>query len=502
MSNSNYRIPNGWIGRIEDATYHDQVLPIYRDNPLIEALPPIMLEEEILRRLTHIPDMDAEHRTLPWEQRVHLIQCIDGFFQPMPKHVDLCSQISTLIRKSYMARNPLQFGFWPQLNRDIDVLKEQLKITSSSRNRKSAMSMAMIGISGIGKSRALEEILLLYPQVIHHSSYRGFSFCWEQLVWLKLECPHNGSVKSLAFSFFQQIDSCLGTNYQHDYSIRRRVSKEDLLAAMARVGAIHSLGVLVIDEIQALSHTKSGGAEEMLNFFVELVNLMGLPIIMVGTYKAKSLFSQAFRQARRATSRCAVLWDRMKFDQEWAVFVETLWEYQYTKQKIELTTHNSYVLYDISQGITDIAIKVYILAQILAITTKVEQLSPALFQEAARIGLPLVQPFLDALRSNDVKELSKMEDIEPLDMTGLVDAMIDTRTAVGSAVDPIPMKGDISSTSSPSHDVANEGLLSVLKEDSAEIQVYDQLREHHYVAPVDHELGFDERSHTEDLGGQ
>ena len=55
---------------------------------------------------------------------------------------------------------------------------------------------------------------------------------------------------------------------------------------MCRVGWIHCLGLLVIDEIQHLNQAKSGGAEKMLNFFLQLMNTLGLPVVLIGTYGA------------------------------------------------------------------------------------------------------------------------------------------------------------------------------------------------------------------------
>ncbi len=38
----------------------------------------------------------------------------------------------------------------------------------------------------------------------------------------------------------------------------------------------------------------------MLNFFVTLVNTIGLPVILVGTPKARDIFEKDFRSARRS----------------------------------------------------------------------------------------------------------------------------------------------------------------------------------------------------------
>lgn len=55
------------------------------------------------------------------------------------------------------------------------------------------------------------------------------------------------------------------------------------MALMSQIANVHAIGVLVIDEIQHLSMSRSGGVEKMLNFFVTLVNVIGLPVVMVGT---------------------------------------------------------------------------------------------------------------------------------------------------------------------------------------------------------------------------
>ena len=51
-----------------------------------------------------------------------------------------------------------------------------------------ADSLSIIGISGIGKTTAIERLSLMYPQVIKHETYEGQSFNRTQIVWLKIDC--------------------------------------------------------------------------------------------------------------------------------------------------------------------------------------------------------------------------------------------------------------------------------------------------------------------------
>ena len=56
--------------------------------------------------------------------------------------------------------------------------------------KSTALSYSLIGCSGSGKSTTLQRILNLYPQVIYHEKYN-----FTQLVYLKIDCPHDGSLK-------------------------------------------------------------------------------------------------------------------------------------------------------------------------------------------------------------------------------------------------------------------------------------------------------------------
>lgn len=103
----------------------------------------------------------------------------------------------------------------------------------------------ILGISGVGKSTAVEQILSLYPQVIYHSRYSNRSCTNTQLVWLKLECPSDASVKGLCLNFFQAVDDILETSYYFSYGGRGRRTLNELMPDVARVASFVHLGVLV-----------------------------------------------------------------------------------------------------------------------------------------------------------------------------------------------------------------------------------------------------------------
>jgi hypothetical protein len=202
-----------------------------------------------------------------------------------------------------------------------------------------------------------------------------------------------------------------------------------MLPRMARVGALHRLGILVVDEIQNLNEAKSGGDKRMLNFFVQLVNTMGLPVVLIGTPKARPLLMREFRQARRSTGQGVPVWNTMAFNEIWQLFVESLWRYQYVQQPVALTAPLSQTFYDETQGITDFVIKLFMLAQIRAIVTGQERITVEIVRSVAADSLSFARLALSALRRGDHAALQQFEDLQPLDIEPYLEqARLDQQT--------------------------------------------------------------------------
>ena len=414
MNNQNL-IPPTQV-KIANAIYIRQNIPNYADNPLIEALPRILSTEESMKKLAFYPDYDESMRELPNEERYHILEDIVRFFTPLNIHLDLERRISRVIRTGYIERNPIKNGFW----KNNDTRTSKVNEYSISQygddddfHSTSAYGFNIVGISGIGKSLAVERIIRLYPQVIVHSKYNGRKFTYSQIVWLKLDCPFDGSIKGLCINFFQTVDSILGTSYIKNYGKSR--TTDEMLPFMALVAANQGIGVLVIDEIQRLSLARSGGVEKMLNFFVQMVNMVGVPIILVGTYKSLSIFEGNFSQMRRGTGQGDLVWDRMSMNKEWELFVKALWYFQYTK-KVCLLEENPKlieILYEETQGITDLAVKAYMLAQERAIETGKEELTASIIRSVCLDKFRIIRPALEALKAKSKNALARFEDAYP-----------------------------------------------------------------------------------------
>lgn len=397
----------GFIGHQAVADYHISEDPMYRHNAYVEALPPVISVESVAEAMRRHPVYNESERNRSAEYRLQAVQRISNFMEPLPVHLDLEQRFSRMIRNGYMARNPISAEWTKQLRCAFPDLMSG-KIPPVIRSTASGFSV--IGTSGVGKSTAIESVLSLYPQVISHTRYNDHIFERKQLVWLKLECPHNGKSRGLCLNFFQMIDAVLGTNYYRKY-LNSKLDATQILPKMAALSSALGLGVLVIDEIQRLLIRKDA-SEEMMNFFVELINTIGVPVVVVGTFRALHLITKEFAQIRRSAGQGDFVWANFAHDEIWDFFLENLWTYQWTQKNVPLTDALNQALYEESQGIPDIAVKLYMIAQWQAIGES-ETITPALIRSVAKESLKLAQPVLNALKRRDFEALKDINDILP-----------------------------------------------------------------------------------------
>ena len=406
-------IPNGVEATI--ANYRDQKLPEYNANPMIQALPPIMSDREFLKSATRMPNFSPEERIFEPHLRFHCVERLSRYFDPINKTLELQRIISVLLMQGYLARNILQPQYARRANQIYQAIQNKggKTIEEYVNEPTSASGFTFIGPSGMGKTTNLKNILDLYPQVIAHPEHNVY-----QLVWIKVDCPHAGSLKGLCIDVFKEIDRLLGTNYFKKFGSTRN-SEDYMLAQVAQLAHTHHLGMLVIDEMQNLVNARRS-KDDLLNFLVKMDNIIGVPVIRVGTNEAYPILQGNFRNARRGTGKGGVLWDRMKQEDEdewdeWQFFVEGMWKYQWTKKYTDLTDKIYEALYFETQGIIDLVVKLFKMVQWRAIAEGGDEIITVdLIHDVADEGLYLVKPMLDSIRSGDTEWMLTYKDIAPL----------------------------------------------------------------------------------------
>jgi hypothetical protein len=220
-----------------------------------------------------------------------------------------------------------------------------------------------------------------------------------QVAWLRVECPHDASPRALCTSFFEKLDELLGTEYDKQYGGSRSTTNI-MIPNVTRLIRHHHLGLLVIDEIQNLFQRTSNASKDLKDFIVRIINDLRVPVLMVGTAETAEFLSTSFRMSRRATGLLQPNWGRLlEHEREWVRFSDALWEYRYVQNESPLTPELRHVFFDLTQGIPDLGVKLYFLAQRHAINERIEQVTEAVLKRVSDTALVQNKRYLQDLRA-------------------------------------------------------------------------------------------------------
>lgn len=157
------------------AIYQAADNPLYKNNPFVEALPPMLAGRSLISRLSSFPAYSDEDRDKSPGIRIQLLSNLYEFYQPLPMTVELYTQIYT----------SMQMGFGRQCGVEgrkalIDGYKSMIG-NETSFSAGGGDSFAFVGASGLGKSTALNHVLSLFPKVIEHEEYNGDKMFCKQI---------------------------------------------------------------------------------------------------------------------------------------------------------------------------------------------------------------------------------------------------------------------------------------------------------------------------------
>lgn len=408
MSNIIY-LPNG-MEAIE-AQYSNFPLAEFNENPFIQALPPLADKSTMIKKMTVNPLFDEQEREADAVYRLHMINRLYQFYQPLPIHLRIWEMIHSLIMQGYLARNPFDSNYVRYINETgKSIINRTYDINSRKNFRTTASAGTLIGFSGMGKTTSFNRVLSNIPQIIVHNEYRGQHFSQIQLVYLKLDAPPTSSLKALCLQFFMKVDELLGSNNYKKY-VSRNMSVDSMLPLIGQLAHNIGLGLLVIDEIQNIRN-KSGN--QIMNFFVNLIN-SGVNLALIGTPSSYELFSKELRLARRLTGNSEIIYNNMDYNEEFKFLLESMWKYQWTRKYTPITEELAKVFYEETQGISSLIVSLFVYSQQTAIQTGKEELTVELVRKVAKEKFKLMREMLDAIRSGNPYKIMKYEDIRRLE---------------------------------------------------------------------------------------
>lgn len=403
-----------------EAIYTPQRIPHYRGNPLIEALPPSLDDDDMLRSLFCVPDFTEDQRDWSKSERLQMIAQLSNFMVPMDRHIHLAQSLDTLLRQGYVGRAPRTAAAHQIFTQLYEQQKAGRAFQPTATQLTTQLSAALVGVSGMGKTTTIKRILSRFPEVIHHPELGVY-----QVPYIHIETPYDGaSVKGIAASIFRKIDKLLPDAHYGEQYGSSRSGAETLMNHAARVLHTHATGLLVVDEIQNLENSPKN-RDALMTLLVSASNELGLPILFAGTNKAERLLAMDFRQARRSTSVSPTAWGTFRRGghetaDEWEDFLSVLWRFQWIRKPAELNPFIADLFYHYSQGVADIAVKLFALAQARAIHDGSETIDGTLIDSVAKNELGIVMPMIEALRNNDLNALANYKDIAPTKLDTLL----------------------------------------------------------------------------------
>lgn len=342
-------------------------------NPYYDMLPAVD-DKLSLKSFEFLPKIDHNERLWPLQLKVHCISRLDDIFYPLRSHAEFLEIIPDLIKSTYSSRNPLSPIYKKQIVRE-NFLSE------SNDNFIRGKIVRVTGISGVGKSISIERYLSIYPQVISHRYYKGEPFYNQQIVWVSVNFPADGKLRSLLAHSLCEIDLLLGAEYRNmrpNYGF----THEKYLNFLTRVLFIHGTGLLVIDSCDNFRYMNSGETHGFLEFLNSLVGL-GLSIIMIGSPEVLEI---------TAPVQYEIKWKRFIRGTEWNSFFDVLLNYQWTEQSAVLKEELSLALLDESAGIIDIAKKIYKMTQVVAVQNGLKSIDANLIRRVSQSRFRLLKP--------------------------------------------------------------------------------------------------------------
>ncbi len=351
-------------------------------NPWLLALErPIESKGALRDRLTRTIDVDETDRNASRMRRTQLLLRQLRFIHPLGSMRVCYEQMVLAMFEGYATRNPLRPSH-PSPSADALVAPA------------TGIGFVVVGRSGVGKSTVAERSLSLIPGVIEHVSFEGRPFSRYQIPWLKMNCGSNS--KEFCENLIREVDRLLGTSYHADLCTPS-TPRHKIVGYLLGILDIHGLGLLCIDDVQNLFIGNSADQAQIVETLVRIVNILKIPLVVLGTEEAMPIFQIRFDTARRLTGLPTIVIHPLEEGPEWISFCERLWGMRVVRMDGPMPADFAPRLLGLSRGITDFAVKLVLFAQHRALAFKMERLDVDLLAEVYEIAIILVRDKLKNL---------------------------------------------------------------------------------------------------------
>ncbi len=356
--------------RVVSAVYEPGV-----DNPYLAAMPSMLSTAEFNRSIRSEPPLPPNLPSMAASERRQWLPVLQTAFFPMPYMYVVYDILFRAIRTAYMTR------------KSVEVTRQVNELFSSRGGgwyASQAESGSVLGVAGLGKTSTIMRILNTMPQVVCHERFIQQPFFRKQILYLRVECPSDSSVKSLAYSIAAAMDSAIGSNYTDTMMSLRSAAASALATKIKILCLTHCVGLIVIDEIQNVVDTakRTRQLKPLVKFLLELTNDTGTAVYFVGTPAVEDLFLST-EHLKRRTRGLRLL--PLRPDGLYRSFLDFIFRYQITPAAAPITEALANKIYDCSGGVPAYILKIFSEAQAQALLNGDDRIDGKAIQAAVKL---------------------------------------------------------------------------------------------------------------------
>ena len=302
---------------------------------LIKKLPPMLSGSALEQALSILPEYDPEIIDQDAATRLIALSDLYKVFVPNQMSKEIYSKLYLALLRSLQKKDGILRVRQSLANHAASMQQQEYSGILGGSD-----SFTILGVSGIGKSSSISRAvqLLTHDRIIEtEQPYRKILPC------VVVQCPFDSSVKGLLLEIIRVVDEQLGSSYYPKTTSVRATT--DMLIGSVSTILLNHVGVLIVDEIQNVAISKNG--RNLLGVLLQLINCSGVSICMVGTPECQDFFTQAMQLARRSLG---LQYESMGYGAEFVDLCETLYQYQYMRNRTELDDATIRWLYEHSNG--------------------------------------------------------------------------------------------------------------------------------------------------------
>ena len=334
--------------------------------------------QELIDKLSVFPEYDESIKYESQAIRLMALADIHKLYIPSQMSLDIYCKLYLALLRS-LQKKGTQTAIKQQYQNHRSIQQQAYRGIIGGSD-----SFTVIGLSGIGKSSAIDRAISLIvenPVIEIEKPYTKI------IPVLVVQCPFDSSVKGLLLEVLRKVDEMLESSY-YSYALKSRATTDMLLGSVSQV-ALNHIGLLIVDEIQNVVNSRNG--KNLISTLTQLINNSGISIGMVGTPESVPFFEQAMHLARRSVG---LQYTAMPYDSYFESFCKVIFSYQYIQNESEISPAIIRWLYEHSAGMVSVVVSLIHDAQEIAILTGTETLNIETLNQAYEQRLSLLHGYI------------------------------------------------------------------------------------------------------------